>query len=228
MPRTLSVAMPDHLKQGIAEWLSATHGTGAGLEVSAVLLRPPRAPDTTPDLPPEPERCAFLSLPPEMRNRIYRFALVETGDISIPATGSLPAEPGFLSTCTQIRGEASGIYYKQNNFVFTVHNHNAEQFIEWCRSSKRRLRAKQSFCINKSTNWPNLVHWLECYYHGHCPGAEPLKDRSLNPVVPYMCSVVEQLRVQSSLSWLQVEAILQNVRMGLGTQEAEWLDDSSS
>lgn len=226
VPRTFLLPIPDHLKQGIAEWLNATQGTGIGLEVSAVLLHPSAAPDRA-DLPTESERCTFLSLPPEMRNKIYRFTLVETDKISIPPNGPLPAEPGLLSTCTQIRAEASGMYYKQNKFLFAINRHDACQYIKWCRSSESRRHVNQSILVSRLTNWPNLLHWLDCYYHDQCGNAGVNADGSPTFIDAHLFNVVKQLRQHSCLSWPQVKAILVDVRNGLGTQNAKWLDDAS-
>ena len=76
----------------------------------------------------------LLNLPPEMRNRIYDFCLVDRDAIVIPdvniktrnapsragilpvVPGLLPVEPGLLKTCRQLREEGTSVYYSANTF----------------------------------------------------------------------------------------------------------------
>lgn len=64
----------------------------------------------------------LLKLPPELRNSIYRYALVEPSSpyIKIPAGALPPPQPGLLQTCTQVRRDATEIYYKENWFGFVI------------------------------------------------------------------------------------------------------------
>ncbi|KAI7362801.1 hypothetical protein KC336_g21649, partial [Hortaea werneckii] len=64
--------------------------------------------------PKQHKTCRFLQLPGELRNQIYRYALVSDKAIEITPTG--PGEPPLLSTCVTIRRETKGIYYPENNF----------------------------------------------------------------------------------------------------------------
>lgn len=49
-----------------------------------------------------------------MRNRIYRYALIDEGRIIL--TDKDCAQPALLRTCHQIRTEASVLFYSQNKF----------------------------------------------------------------------------------------------------------------
>lgn len=62
----------------------------------------------------------LMKLPPELRNRIYRYTVV--GDSKIFVTHNGLREPELLHVCTQIRTEALGIFYSEN--VFSVENQN--------------------------------------------------------------------------------------------------------
>jgi len=53
-------------------------------------------------------KSTLLELPPEIRNSIYRYTLVDDSIIDISTYGS--QEPGILSTCQQTRTEAIGIF----------------------------------------------------------------------------------------------------------------------
>lgn len=63
-----------------------------------------------------PQACLFLSLPPEIRNMIYRYTLVE-GDIFVDTT---VMQPALLQLNRQIRAESIQIYYKGNHFHWTL------------------------------------------------------------------------------------------------------------
>ncbi|KAK5676041.1 hypothetical protein LTS10_011330 [Elasticomyces elasticus] len=89
-----------------------------------------------------PAGPTLLTIPPEMRNRIYREALVQ-GNIYMsrccPFFGPLPDEPALLSVCHQIREEALSIYYCENKFSFGVYDSKAgrEQYFLRCLSDPR-------------------------------------------------------------------------------------------
>ena len=78
------------------------------------------------------QECRLLSLAPEIRNRIYRYVLVEDedSDIIIDSDHALPAHPSLLHTCRQIRHEASEIYFAENVFVVRIHTYDARAFIK--------------------------------------------------------------------------------------------------
>lgn len=57
-------------------------------------------------------------LPAELRNRIYELALLQDDSITISLNGKRRwRPPAHLSTCNQIRAEASSIYYAGNTFT---------------------------------------------------------------------------------------------------------------
>ncbi|KAK5127463.1 hypothetical protein LTR85_006802 [Meristemomyces frigidus] len=228
LPPTIQLEMPEQLKQGLNEWLSAGHGTGGGLEVSAVLFRPPNAPSK---LEPSTDSAkgTLLSLPPEMRNRVYRAALIDNSEIVILPKGPLPDEPALLRTCSQIRNEATSIYYKENRFVFEIRDNDASLHIQWCRSSQERLHTGRNFFrLTESTNWTNLLHWLESYYSRRCCGVDVTDIGSPFETVAQLTSVVKKLRTSTDLEWSQVADILERMRKALGAQKKGWLDDGSA
>lgn len=62
------------------------------------------------------QQSRFLDLPGELRNAIYELAVVDhSGGIEIEKTLK---EPALLSVCTQIRYEATAVYYEQNKFRY--------------------------------------------------------------------------------------------------------------
>ena len=217
--------LPEYLRQGISEWLNASHGTGAGLEVSAVLLRPPPTADTVRGMVSPQENNKLLLLPPEMRNRIYGFALIEAVYIIIGPQGPLPAEPALLRTCSQIRKEASGIYYRANYFKFDIMNNDASVYIQWCRRSPQHRRACVDHECYFTTNWPNLMIWLKAYHDGECSRPLAYRDGDNAGLVNSLCKITSLLFLD--IDWADVEKVLGEIRQTLATYDYGWLDDQS-
>ena len=114
----------------------------------------------------------LLSLPPEIRNIIYRYALVDGKMIYIRYPHNLTGAPGVLQVNRQLRSETVDIYYKENTFNFYIHHYSPEGLMKWCGSSEARLRCKKNFhFVNyRDMVWTNLLKWLRAYYHHRVTG----------------------------------------------------------
>lgn len=100
----------------------------------------------TPNIP-KSDMGLFTLLPGELRNRIYRFALVEGDDepflvsmaketCNLGPCGHMKmptAVPGILSACKQIRGEAMPIFVAENSFKFDAELVKARCVANWLR-----------------------------------------------------------------------------------------------
>ena len=71
------------------------------------------------------ETCRLLSLPAELRNHIWEYAVVEAKSIKIRPVRNhkddnepieTGAQPGITRVCSQIRGECLPMFYGQNTF----------------------------------------------------------------------------------------------------------------
>ena len=67
-------------------------------------------------MPPE---CTFLTLPGEIRNRIYQFALVTAKPFAVQLQWNQPRGAALLQVNKQLFDEASGIFYPENTFRFS-------------------------------------------------------------------------------------------------------------
>jgi hypothetical protein len=72
----------------------------------------------------EQQHFHFLDLPPELRNMMYKFALVEGKGNVIDITPQLKP-PGLLAACRQIRQECLQIWYHQNTFSIKIYDCDA-------------------------------------------------------------------------------------------------------
>ena len=119
---------------------------------------------------PEPK---LLSLPPEMRNMIWRFVLCLDNPIIINDTYQLPA---VIQTCHQIRHEALIIFHSENKFEHTVNDLDASTFHKWAALSYDTLRPETFAKLRSSylaftgeRHWGNLKDWLDVLYEGEKP-----------------------------------------------------------
>ena len=95
---------------------------------------------------PEPQQSRLLSLPGEIRNRIYRLVAVHREPVHL--TGSAeptdhninfsPRLPGLALACQKTYDEIKRIYYEENTFNFTEYALRLERLTTF------RLRAAQS------------------------------------------------------------------------------------
>lgn len=76
------------------------------------------------------QQSPLLDLPPELRNIIYEFALQWAAAIRVPGI-SHQAATSLLSTCRQIRTEASPLYYKLNRFRTSIAAHGGSSVLVW-------------------------------------------------------------------------------------------------
>lgn len=98
-------------------------------------------------------KCPLFKLPPELRNRIYHYAVVampeerlirdfgqRLGFIRITRDDGIP-ENALLMTCKTIRKEAIGIFYTNHQIVPVIESLDPSSMILW--SSKRISLSKQ-------------------------------------------------------------------------------------
>lgn len=104
-----------------------------------------------------PNKCHLLELPGELRNRIYRFALVNEGVIIVTAAG--PSEPALLRCNKEIRQEAVTIYYRENKFKYQVRNFNGSASIPFMAQLKTHCASKNAtFKMFGRRDWDNMVN----------------------------------------------------------------------
>lgn len=119
----------------------------------------------------------LLNLAPELRNRIYEYALSlshgsDKLDLNNSFRGSNPMfrEPGLLTTCRQIRREALKIYFISNNFAIKVFDCDIIKLVEFERRCEELdVASEMKVFIWPSTkhdefNWEALWHWA-LYVH---------------------------------------------------------------
>lgn len=119
----------------------------------------------------------LLNLAPELRNRIYEYALSlsnssEKLDLNHSFRGSNPVyrEPGLLTACRQIREEALKIYLVSNNFRIKIFDCEIDRLVAFerrCEAFGVANEMKVSILPatkNEDFNWEALWVWA-LYVH---------------------------------------------------------------
>lgn len=115
----------------------------------------------------EPSR--LLSLPPELRNMIWMFAVVSAKPLTI--LRDTPRQPGITLACKMTRGEALGLFYSQNTFACTVTNYDATEYKRYRRVADRYglrivLLTHRRSIGDRAILHDNLLIWLESTWTG--------------------------------------------------------------
>lgn len=131
------------------------------------------------DLPPSVAQSPlFNKLPPELRSRIFEFAVYSSegsGRCEVTRWAGIP-EPALLLTCKIIRKEAIGIFYAENEFVLVIRAFNPAPLLLLSRKEKM-LAASHGYGIPNVyqgvdsmiyyvRRWVNLLSWLRYHHTG--------------------------------------------------------------
>lgn len=127
-------------------------------------------------LPDGVTESPLFKLPPELRNTIYRFAIVTEDDLQITKTGGIP-EPALLSVSKTVRSETFGLFYHENRFSCIVRYYDpASILLAVCRAldfvtstGPGGIDDFASDCYDEP-NWRNLVQWLHLCSQAGCRG----------------------------------------------------------
>jgi hypothetical protein len=183
----------------------------------------------------------FLRLPPELRNRIYKYALrLENGICEVNETTGFP-EPALLFTCKDIRREAIAVFYSVNTIRLVIESYSPSMPIFM---HKKRLAVLTRYgykipaaeaSMEGLARWRNLLSWLRHVHENACTSltsikpAPPLGIRGHireapdydkeKTVVAGLFSMVETM---SEVPWDRVEKSLGMLRYGLVQYDSEW------
>ncbi|KAK0831457.1 hypothetical protein LTR73_002839 [Friedmanniomyces endolithicus] len=200
----------------------------------------------------------FLRIPGELRNEIYRYALLEDDTIKINKH-TKPAQPGVLQTNRQLRKEAGDIYYHENTFLFGISHFEASIYvspiysladpdqtrhrslqkvtlihppqIKWCQSSPRRRWCKTTAHVSRSQNWANLLVWLEAYWNHDCGGivwSEEGKANADAKAATHLFATVKKMMLRKSLAWEDAREFLEDAHAALAEIKPRWAWRSGS
>jgi len=176
----------------------------------------PTAPSSPNEQPP-PARSAFhfLSLPRELRDRVYLYTLSKEQTLCWPARNT-PAQlcPALLSTCRQIYDEAAPVLYGANSFAFTHpsdccvfrwmmdHKHVQDLTKVTLRIAERDLRLWAHYfesgdkIRSLACNLPNIkllfLHLRQNWWNSSIGAEQNLKIWQLNRHLKQLCHLLQQ------------------------------------
>lgn len=109
----------------------------------------------------------LLQLPAELRNEIYKEALLSKSWIKITASG-VP-EPGLLRVCKQTRRECMQMFYNEGWFDIDIVDYDSSILVKWTkfyRELRRKYGVEVKLCgpfgwETWNPNWENLKLWLK-------------------------------------------------------------------
>jgi hypothetical protein len=132
-------------------------------------------------------KSPLFSLPREIRNMIYTYALANDAKVSLTKSGGVP-EPALLSASKTLRAETFEFFYLENAFVCQVHDFDAApillavakalQLVPESESLRAMAKKRPSSILNCKVSfrgkriWENLVAWLQLCLAGKCPGLD--------------------------------------------------------
>lgn len=165
----------------------------------------------------------LLTLPPEIRNEIYRYVLVTENNIRVEHDQKPPPDPALLLTCSQIRNEAIRIFYCGNRFSLSARNHDVQRLHSWYKF-KIKYQPRILLTVNYTDkNWHNLVQWLELFFKREMLGLSDcyedgtIKKRVLNTFF----RLVRKMR-KAGMDWERVSGMLEEVHLLLKLQYTGW------
>ena len=180
--------------------------------------------------PPHPasktNSCRLLSLPGELRNRIYRAALVSDRTIEIDKARWSTHQPALLKTCRTIRAEAYRLFYIENKISTNIHDWNPVVKYEFQKlMASHRIRPMHlNHYFTGGPNWQNLMDWLQAVHQGRIGAISDAvgKPRPIErKTIGIMFKIVRKAKGVSA--WSQVEDLLVAHRELLGMNDARWL-----
>lgn len=176
----------------------------------------------------------FMDLAPELRNRIYRLAVLSETAIGIRKTGY--SRPPLLQTSRQIRSEATGIYYSENIFIARNHAYDSDLFLSFTSMLPRMKgiqlkRAHQPYRgpnYHDVPNWPNLWTWLRRHHSREVldgvPGPKEFLESKRNRATDHLVvsAMFETVRRLRKAPWEQVKSLLELQRPILAKLDWRW------
>jgi hypothetical protein len=154
----------------------------------------------------------LLGLPGELRNRIYRYALVQHDRIIIDKNdGNGCMQPGILRVCRQLRQEITKIYYEENTFRLNIYDCRLEpQPKHWIWKTGEQLWMSSS----GEPMWSNLIEWMRRIHKRQllCIPGKPIDPDNSDGLPTLLWRTGEIATELHGLPWAQVEKVLEKVR----------------
>ena len=168
----------------------------------------------------------FFGIPPEIRNRIYHYALVEEG---VFISRDLKP-PGLLSTNRQVRSEAIKIWYLANDFEIHVNNCDASLYRAYLHNVIKPMGHGLSAAFEErlivglaEANWEKLKEWCRMVWRGELIYRE-IEDDDVGDLWAVVSTALTIAGGSRMLPWDVVERQLRGLRYVAGRVDEAWVD----
>ena len=143
--------------------------------------------------------------------------------------------PALLSTCKQVAGEATAIWYSKNTFEFRITNFDSQAVSTFSKSflMSDLPSHKIIYVYNLSApNWKNLLIWLRACHEGAIrtpirPPNEHLRGQGLRIMCAILAAMFDTaLRfAEKGRPWEMVEECMNMQRGSLIETDQRWADE---
>lgn len=178
------------------------------------------------------EGSQLLQLPAELRNLIWRYAVVKSYPITVNSDGF--RAPTLFAICKQTRNETVTLFFAKNVFQVIIGDYDIRAYAKWentiyaifsdSRDLARRITRKSKLHGTQVPNWFNLVLWTKMAYEGsvkrRMPRPSDMREERLEfLVIGAMFTRVERM---GSKPWADVEELLEDTRIILAKIDPRW------
>ena len=174
----------------------------------------------------------FVKLPPELRDRIYEYAVYQR--LCKVTTAHDIVEPALLFTCKIVRKEAIGIFYAANMLAVATPSFDPATALLVNRKDKL-LRSVYGCRITKAgldvslpRRWPNSFSMLRHLHTGTLPRLRIAKIPPRMFVNDEACFIASLFNVATGLRgrpWDEVQDVFVGLRAGLIALHGDWRED---
>ena len=180
-------------------------------------------------LPSSVAQSPLFKLSPELRNMIYRFAIVTEDHVKITKTRGIP-EPALLSASKTVRSETFGIFYFENKFLAVVEEYDPATVLLASRRASVSdaalgLIGIRRFALpaHQDPNWNNLVKWLHLCLQEGCFGLHFFENHDAEAkLVAGLFGIVFE---DPTMAAANLDILLKNIRPALVELDEDWAKD---
>lgn len=116
-------------------------------------------------------KTGLLSLPPELRNIIWGYTVINPGPGYTLLKRTNDIVPAIARTCQQTRAEMYGMHFVNNDFRFVITNHNYRDYTRFrhvTSSRPKKFPHRRHLIENKHHKRP-LMRWIRPPRFGQTP-----------------------------------------------------------
>jgi hypothetical protein len=176
---------------------------------------------------PTQQDSPLLNLPGELRNRIYRFAIINPLSIELDVGRWQNHQPALLRTCKQVRIEALRLFYIENKMTTNIHDWDPVVKVRCSELlTSHNIRSHHLYhYFTGGPNWENLLAWLKAVFEGKIGGISSClgKIRTLERKIVGAMFMLVSTTVKGTAEWSELLPQLELQREILGMVDHRWL-----